>query len=395
MAIQFVTALASGDAAQVAAELGRLIRTQLGDSSPCMVLVFASTAQPLEQLMPKMQQEFPDAVLLASSTAGEFTEQGDAKNSVSACAIAGDLRVQAGFAQDLTGNVETAMQSAIEPLEREIPGYPHRAALLLLDPLTGAGEEATLIAGALLGPDIPLAGGAAGDDLAMKSTKVALGSQVAPNAAVIAILHSKQPFGLGVAHGHVPLSPTLQVTRATGNTVHELDGRPAWDVWAEHTRSSAARRAVNPDTLASEELGGYLLRYEAGLPTGSDYKIRAPLSRDADGSLNFACGIPQGAELRITESEPDHQIDSARQAARLARNALGGGAVEGAIVFDCICRNLILGPRFKDAVHAIQDELGGAALAGFETYGEIALGAGDMSGFHNTTTVVLALGHEV
>ena len=35
-------------------------------------------------------------------------------------------------------------------------------------------------------------------------------------------------------------------------------------------------------------------------------------------------------------------------------------------------------------------ELGGAALAGFETYGEIALDVGDMSGFHNTTSVVLA-----
>jgi methyl-accepting chemotaxis protein len=29
-------------------------------------------------------------------------------------------------------------------------------------------------------------------------------------------------------------------------------------------------------------------------------------------------------------------------------------------------------------------------VAGFETYGEIALDVGDMSGFHNTTTVVLA-----
>lgn len=36
------------------------------------------------------------------------------------------------------------------------------------------------------------------------------------------------------------------------------------------------------------------------------------------------------------------------------------------------------------------EELGGAPLAGFETYGEIALDAGDMSGFHNTTSVVLA-----
>jgi len=38
----------------------------------------------------------------------------------------------------------------------------------------------------------------------------------------------------------------------------------------------------------------------------------------------------------------------------------------------------------------MSEELGGVPLAGFETYGEIALAAGDMSGFHNTTSVVLA-----
>jgi methyl-accepting chemotaxis protein len=42
-------------------------------------------------------------------------------------------------------------------------------------------------------------------------------------------------------------------------------------------------------------------------------------------------------------------------------------------------------------VHGISEELGGVPLAGFETYGEIALDAGDLSGFHNTTTVVLAI----
>jgi methyl-accepting chemotaxis protein len=37
----------------------------------------------------------------------------------------------------------------------------------------------------------------------------------------------------------------------------------------------------------------------------------------------------------------------------------------------------------------MRDELGGAPLAGFETYGEIAMEIGEMSGFHNTTTVVV------
>ena len=68
---------------------------------------------------------------------------------------------------------------------------------------------------------------------------------------------------------------------------------------------------------------------------------------------------------------------------------LGGVAPAGALVFDCICRNIILGPVFTDAVRGMSEELGGAPLAGFETYGEIALDKGDMSGFHNTTSVVL------
>ena len=118
--------------------------------------------------------------------------------------------------------------------------------------------------------------------------------------------------------------------------------------------------------------------------------IRAPLSRAADGSLGFACAIPEGAEFCITESVPDAQIESARHAAMQARER-AGAKLAGAIVFDCICRNLILGDRFSDAVDAIGAELGGVPLAGFETYGEIALAAGDMSGFHNTTTVVLAV----
>jgi methyl-accepting chemotaxis protein len=51
---------------------------------------------------------------------------------------------------------------------------------------------------------------------------------------------------------------------------------------------------------------------------------------------------------------------------------------------------LILGSDFARAVKGISEELGDVPLAGYETYGEVALDVGDMSGFHNTTSVVLA-----
>jgi methyl-accepting chemotaxis protein len=171
----------------------------------------------------------------------------------------------------------------------------------------------------------------------------------------------------------------------------EIENRPAWSVWVEHTRARAKEQGIDVDGLARSDEGAYLLRYEAGLAAGADsFKIRAPLSRADDGSISFACGIPEGSVIRITESVAQRQIESAREAARRARAQLGGQKPAGAIVFDCICRNLILGDTFSSAVRGISEELGGARIAGFETYGEIALDVGDMSGFHNTTSVVLA-----
>lgn len=193
---------------------------------------------------------------------------------------------------------------------------------------------------------------------------------------------------MSASHGHRPLSEPLRITKAHGATVEEIEGRPAWSVWLEKTRAKAASRGIDVEALSGDAEGGFLLQYEAGLAAGDSYKIRAPLSRDGQ-AINFACGIPEGAVIRITESDADAQVRSAREAARNARKQIQG-TVAGAVVFDCICRNLILGKDFGRAVSGMVAELGDVPIAGFETYGEIALDVGDMSGFHNTTSVVLA-----
>jgi methyl-accepting chemotaxis protein len=383
------TSTAAGSAEAAAASLKKQLGAVLGGKKPALVMVFASTDQPLEKLAPAMARAFPEAAVLAASTAGEFTERGDVKKSVSAVAIAGDFAVRAGIGRGLRADPEAAVRMAIEGIPRALPGYTHRTGIILLDPLSGNGEEATLIAASLLGDDIRLAGGAAGDDLGMARTFVSCGDRVASDAIVVAIVFSNAPLGVGVCHGHLPISEPLTITKAEGGTLQEIEGRPAWDVWAEKTREAASKIGLDPLTLRADQIGPFLLRYEAGLASGGEYKIRAPLSKNADGSLALACAIPEGAKIRITESVPERQIESAREAARRARAQMKGKAA-GAIVFDCICRNLILGDGFSAAVKGISEELGNVPLAGFETYGEIALDAGDLSGFHNTTTVVLA-----
>lgn len=392
METKVATAIAGGTAEQAAQELSSEIKKKLADRVPNLALVFASTQQPLETLMPQLVKEFPQTLVMGCSTAGEFTEKGDRKGSCAMCAVSGDFKVYGGMAKGIKGELPGTLQKLVDELPRQESDYPYRTGIVLLDPLSGTCEDVSLLLSNLMGWDVRLAGGAAGDDLKMKETKVALGSKVSSNAAVLGLIFSKKPLGVGVAHGHEPLSRPMEITKAESNIVKEIGGRPAWEVWKETTRDDNRKlgfKDVN-ELTTPDEIGAFLLRYEAGIPTLTQtYKVRAPLAVKPDGSIVFACGISQGSFIRIMHSGAAKQIESARLSARKALQQGGGNKVAGALVFDCICRNLILQNQFAQALKAIRDELGGVPIAGFETYGEIAMDAGDMSGFHNTTTVVL------
>lgn len=386
-----VTALGTGSTA--IPDLIETLSEGLGADSPALICVFAAIDHSLEQALSAATDRWPAAVVMGCSSAGEFTETSEAKHAITGFALAGDFEVRAGFSTGLADDPERAVRTAAAAFPARLDNHPHRTAILLLDPLSGQGEEATLLAASMLenhGP-IRLVGGAAGDDLSMESVCVGVGKTAASDAVALAMIYSKRPFGIGVRHGHRTLSGPLTVTKAEGNTVYEVDGRPAWAVWKDQTRAAAEAQGIDVDNIDEQSLGGFLLTYEASLASGDEIKVRAPLVKGDDGSLSFATGIPEGAVIRITRSDANAQVESARTAAEAALEQLDGRPAAGALVFDCICRNLILQDDFHGAVAAMSKALGDVPVSGFETYGEIALDVGDMSGFHNTTSVVLAV----
>ena len=143
-----------------------------------------------------------------------------------------------------------------------------------------------------------------------------------------------------------------------------------------------------PRLRRREAVGQLLLRYQAGLRLKDGHKLRFPASADPDGSLVFLCGTPEGSLIEVMESDKARQVERVARAASVARGQ-SIAELAGALVFDCICRKGILGDEFNLAVDAIVGELSAAKMAGFETMGEVALSVGHMSGFHNTTSVVV------
>jgi len=354
MSTKMATGLSKGeDGIKVAQEAVEIAKKKLGEQRIDLTIVYSATNYNYEDVVATVRKFTQNAPLIGCSTGGEFSQ--------------------------------------VSPKNAE---YPHRAAIIFMDGLAGKGEEIAIAAVNALDIETKLVGGAAGDDLKFKQTFVFCNDLVLADAVSICVIDSKTPFYTGVKHGHIVLSETLQVTKSQGSVLFEIDNRPAWEVWQEKTAVDASKKGIDVHKLnETTEIGNHLICYEMGIPMGNDdYKIRVPLSKNKDGSLNFACTIPQGLSFNIMKSVKEKQTESANKAVSLALSEVPENtAIAGALIFDCVCRGLILGNDFYMAVDEFKKVLGKIPLSGFETYGEVCYVKGEFSGFHNTTSVVFLL----
>lgn len=394
MPTKFVTGIAEGqDSYKAGQEAALDALKKLGDKKADLSIVFASSKYDYKSVVKGVREATGHAPLIGCSSAGEFTEEKVGRETVVCALINSDThKFITGLGKDLKADEIKALQEASAGLPKSVEGYPYSSSILLIDGLIGKGEESVLAALNVLGPNVKFSGGAAADDLKFKETYVFCGDEVLSNAVSLAFVASRIPVVIGVKHGHSPVSATLTITKAKGNILYMINNKPAFQVWKECLREQARQDGIDVDKLKDpSEIGSFLIRYELGLLIGENYKVRVPLSVNEDDSINFACTIVEGAVIRIMKSPPQEQIASAKKAAEIAFNSARGTKLAGAIVFDCVCRGVILGDQFYKGIDAIKSVIGNVPLIGFETYGEIAMEMGQLSGFHNTTTVILLL----
>ena len=398
MATKFATGL-SKDGAATAKEAVLQAKEKLDGARIDLSIVYSSSLYDHREVVDVVREVTNDAPLIGASSAGEFTEEKVERGSIAVGLLSSDdVKIFTALATGVKEDPEAAIKEVVAKLPTKVEGYPYLTAIILIDGLSGVGEEVALLASYLFGKELKIVGGMAGDDFKMEETFVFSDDKVCTNALSVCLLAAKMPLFTGVKHGHRPLSRALTVTMTKGNVVCEIDNRPAWEIWKEETREVARKRGMDVEQLKTPtEIAQFFTNYVLGLATEKEgeYKIRWPISINEDGSLNFTCCIAEGAVFRIMDgSNLEKQINAAEEAATVAKqNAENAGYSDfaGIIVFDCAVRQLMLGDRFSEAVKRFNKVLPGVPLLGWETYGEIRLDPGQFSGLHNTTSVVLVI----
>lgn len=365
---------------ELAKALGALSALQ-----PDLLLAFAATTQlNAPDLVASLRSACPQSLLLGCSTAGEITAQGVDNGSCVLTAIRFDkVRLTEGCTV-LTGMNDSF--AAGERLAQQLQA-PDLKAVLVFGPGVQINGSA-LVNGlaSVLGTELPITGGLAGDDGAFRQT-FTLGRDGVSDQAVVAVgfCGDSLQLGHGSFGGWEPFGPARKVTRCEGNVLFELDGEPALEVYkrylGEHAERLPASGLLFPFAMLGEDHhGNGLIRTILGID-------------EAAGSLTLAGEIVTNGYLKLMHASTDKLVAGAETAAEMAAGMVDNAGDCLSILVSCVGRKLVMGERVDEEVEAVGAIFGSkAVLTGFYSYGEISPFKPDAAcRLHNQTMTITCL----
>ncbi len=240
------------------------------------------------------------------------------------------------------------------------------------------GDRTPLVAGGLASQELPVAGIGA---------RIFFQERIYPAACLAVAFHGVE-MRVEVVRGWSPASPVYTVTRAEGNVVHEIDGEAAVKWYRRFftiggtAGGTAGEMAPMPDTAWR-----FPLIVEGPAPERQGLYRSMRAFDDPPGAVTYWGGVHTGDRVRLG-------IGNDRSLVQTASQLTAGKVPEAAILYSCVGREVVLGEMAPDEVSNIHRALGGAALSGFFTFGEIGPTPRGGLAFYNQTAILVLLSEE-
>lgn len=354
------------------------------DSESTMVLVFAAPMfRERHDLVATLRRAYPKATIVGCSTSGEIDHTRVRDETIAVAVVRfGATRVEQAVTR-LTDASESR-QAGVR-IAQQLAGPDLRAVLVLSEGLNVNGSELARGLNARLGDGVVVTGGLAGDGPRFGKTFVIANGVIEANGVVAVGLYGDAVrVGHGSRGGWDTFGPERLVTKAAGNVLYEVDGKPALALYKEYLGERAAG------------LPGSALLFPLALRASMDdgeSVVRTVLSVDeAAQSMTFAGDIPTGHFAKLMRANFDRLILGAQAAGRGAAALLDHLGPTLSIAISCVGRRLVLGERTEEETETALDALPeGTQQIGFYSYGEISPHASGRCDLHNQTMTLTVI----
>jgi small ligand-binding sensory domain FIST len=263
----------------------------------------------------------------------------------------------------------------------EIDTASASAVLVLADPFTFPTDDVLKREGEER-PGLPIVGGLASAAMAPGGNRLVLDTQVMADGAVGAVLGPGVDVAAVVSQGCRPVGDPLVITKAEGNIVYELAGKPALE------RLQDVARSLDDDDrqllARGVHLGRVIDESQATFGPG-DFLVRNVLGGDPS---NGAIAV---GDLVDVGSTAQFQVRDAASADDELHRMLEGRVAEGALLFTCNGRGTRLFGRPDHDAEILAEHVPPRAVAGMFCAGELGP-VGRKNFLHGFTASVVLFG---
>lgn len=382
------TSIVHDDARSAGRDAADELLDQLGER-PDLVLLFASARYDQEAVLAGLHGRLGEGVRLAGcSSYAEIGGREALSESVTAMGLKlGDLGA-ATLSARAEGGDSRALGRSIGEQARA-----HDPSLLVVFPDGLQVNSTQFLLGIqdVLGKSFPIVGGVAADTGEFTRTFQYRDREVFSGGAAAVALRGSISLATAARSGWYPVGASRICTRMEGgNVCLELDRQPALALYKEYL---GARAAEMPLVSAEYPIG--VISSPEGtqrLPEGELLLLRSIKGVDeARQAIIFGGDLPQGSEVRMTSATKEDVMKGADEATERACAAMPEPSL--ALIFNCMARKVVLGPRYKQELSAPLRRLGERVPAiGFYTYGELSPVQGVTMHHDETFTIALLKG---
>ncbi len=328
---------------------------------PTLAMVFISIKQDREALCDILDNA--GIAIYGVTTHGEFTEDGITAGEIAIMLLELNRAYFSILFEEFPEKNyrETTRTMAKKALEK----FAHPCFLIAGSNLNTDAEELLHGFEDILGKEVNVTGGMAGDDFAFKEQYVFTHKQSSSNGIVAIVLDEDKISIKGRATcGWNPVGTVKTVTRSEGNHVYTIDDVPVLDL----TLKYGGHQNVTPENFATEHSIALTLQLQR--ETG-DPVMRAGLVVDWE-DRSFYCGgpVPQGSKVRFS-LPPDFDVIEKviKGCEELKANDMP--EADALLLFNCAGRLLSLGPMISEEIEGIR-KIWDVPIAGMFSNAELA-----------------------
>lgn len=352
------------------------------DFKPALAVVFASVSQDRSAICKILDDA--GIQIFGSTTNGEFIDENPDKLSIAILLL--DMNPEYFFIAFTEFAERDYREAARNIAEKAKQKFQKPAFLLSFSHLETDAEQILFGFEDVVGKEVNVYGGGAGDDFAFKDQFVFTNNKETRIGMVVLVLDEDKIEIKGKATcGWKAIGTEKTVTKSEGNHVYTVDNVPVLDLTAKY----GGLENVSPDN------SGLLLEVAANLPLQLQRKKGDPVMRPglvvdwSDRSFYCSGSVPQGSKVKFS-LPPDFDVIEKVVKGAEELKATQMPEADAVVVFSCAGRIMSLGPLMSQEIEGIR-KVWNVPMAGMFSNAELGRATGGNLEMHNLTTCVVAL----